>query len=249
MRLGKYPFILFYLLLLLSVGGCAEHIKEPSVAGSFYPSDPKVLRNAVDRFLAQAEDKQVEGKLIALLSPHAGYLYSGRVAAHSYRHLKGKNIETVILIGPSHHKTFNGASVYTKGVMRTPLGDIKINEKIARSLINENAHIRFYPEAFEKEHSLEVQLPFLQVVLKDFTIVPILISSPTKESYEELTKKLIGIIGADDKTILVASTDLSHYHDYDTAVKKDSKTIDVIERMAIDELEQYLMTGECEMCG
>ena len=94
------------------------------------------------------------------------------------------------MIGPSHHAGFKGASVYTKGSFRTPLGDIKINERLAEGLLNEAADVRFYPEAFEKEHSIEVQLPFLQTVLKDFTIVPILIGSPTKQTFEHLISRV-----------------------------------------------------------
>lgn len=238
-----------YCLLFTVFLGCKENVKEPAVAGSFYPSDEKTLREIVDSFLARAEDQQVNGKLIALISPHAGYQFSGQVAAYAYKHIMGREINTVILICPSHYKAFNGASVYAKGGMRTPIGKIRINEKIARSLINEKANVSLYPEAFEKEHSLEVQLPFLQRTLKDFTIVPIIIGSPTKESFEHLTERLTDILRKDEKTIIIASTDLSHYHDYETAVMMDRKIIDAIERMSLEDIEGYLRTGEGEMCG
>ncbi len=249
MRLKTFLLLTFYFLLLTFSPGCSEHIKEPSVAGVFYPSDGNDLRQMVDSFLAGAQKQQVEGKLIALISPHAGYRFSGHVAAYSYSHLKDRDIRTVILIGPSHHIALSGASVYVKGSMKTPLGNIKINGKTAKSLINEKADVNFYPDAFDKEHSLEVQLPFLQQTLKDFKIVPILIGSPTKASFEHLTEKLAELLNKNEKTIIIASTDLSHYHDYETAVKMDHKIIDAIERMSIKEVERYLISGECEMCG
>jgi len=229
--------------------GCKENVKEPSAAGTFYPSDEKTLKEMVDGFLVRAEGQPVEGKLIALISPHAGYQFSGQVAAYAYKHLAGRDIKTIILIGPSHYASFTGVSVYTKGSMKTPLGNIKINERIAGSLINEKANVSFYPDAFAKEHSLEVQLPFLQQVLKNFKIVPIVVGSPTRESFEFLKEKLTELLRKDEKTIIIASTDLSHYHDYNTALLKDKKITDAIERMSLEDVERYLMTGEGEMCG
>ena len=229
--------------------GCQAEIKEPSVAGTFYPAQKDTLKKMVDDFLSKAPKSNYSGKLMALIAPHAGYQFSGQVAAYSYKQFKGRDIKTVILIGASHYKSFTGISVYTKGSMRTPLGDVKINEKVAKSLLNENADIRFYQDAFEKEHSLEVQLPFLQRVSKDFTIVPILTGNLTKKSFEYLTERLIEILQEDEKTIIVASTDLSHFHDYRTAMTMDRKMTDAIERMSIGDVEGYLMNKDAEMCG
>ncbi|MBI5632978.1 MAG: AmmeMemoRadiSam system protein B [Nitrospirae bacterium] len=237
------------LILLLSVFGCAERVKEPAVAGSFYPADEKTLKETVDNLLAHAEDQTVHGRLIALISPHAGYVYSGQIAAFTYRHLKERDIDTVILIGASHHKTYQGASVYARGGMKTPLGLVKINEKMAQSLLDEKAQVTFSAEPFEKEHSLEVQLPFLQATLKDFRIVPILMGSPTPESFTYLSDKLTAILRGNPKAIIIASTDLSHYHDYETAGQKDMKIIDAIRRMSVEDAEQLLRTGDGEMCG
>ncbi|MFA4828474.1 MAG: AmmeMemoRadiSam system protein B [Thermodesulfovibrionales bacterium] len=254
-QVPSFKFQVFYLLttvycLLFTVFlGCKEDIKEPSVAGAFYPADGKTLKEMVNGFITGAEKQPVDGKLIALISPHAGYQFSGQVAAYAYKHLAGRDIKTIILIGPSHYASFTGISVYTKGSMKTPLGNIKINERIARSLINEKANVSFNPRAFEKEHSLEVQLPFLQQVLKDFKLVPILVGSPTRESFEFLRDKLAEILRKDEKTIIIASTDLSHYHDYNTALLKDKKITAAIERMSLEDVERYLMTGEGEMCG
>ena len=245
MRNKKALFCLVSMLLLLFA--CSVAGKEPSVAGTFYPADKETLKTTIEGFLSKAEKIQASGILTAIVSPHAGYQYSGQVAAYGYKQIQGRDIKKVILIGPSHHAGFKGASVYTKGSFRTPLGDVKINEKLAESLLNENADVRFYPEAYEKEHSLEVQLPFLQTVLKDFTIIPILVGSPTRQTFDHLTTKLSEML--DDKTLIVASTDLSHYHDYAKAKEMDGKIVSAIERLSSADTENLLSRGESEFCG
>ncbi len=244
--------LFLFLCLFISlpfVSNCSDLVKEPAVAGSFYPADKETLMKTVDGFLAGAENKPVDGRLVALIAPHAGYPYSGSIAGYTYKQLKNRDIETVILIGPSHHAAFNGVSVYEKGKIKTPLGMIKIDHKITRALINKEADVTFYPEAFEKEHSLEVQLPFIQRVFKQVKIVPVLIGAPTRKSFDFLTDKITEIMRENEKVIIIASTDLSHFHDYDTAVKMDMKTIDAVERMSVNDVQKYLMTGEGEMCG
>ena len=248
MILKRIFFLIVYGILLIPCSvGCAENVKEPSVAGTSYPADKKELRETVEGFLAKAEKGQRNGKLIALVSPHAGYRFSGQVAAYGYKEIKDSGIKKVILIGPSHHSAFKGASVYTKGSFRTPLGDVKIDETLAAGLLDEKADIRFYPEAYEKEHSIEVQLPFLQTVLKDFTIVPILIGSPTKQTFEHLVSGLTDML--DEKTLIIASSDLSHYHDYARAKEMDGKIISAIERLSVMDAAQLLQNGEAELCG
>jgi AmmeMemoRadiSam system protein B/AmmeMemoRadiSam system protein A len=242
--------VFFYLLLIVFSPGCrAENIevKEPAVAGTFYPSDRETLKKSIEEFLSKIEKSKVEGKLIALISPHAGYMYSGQVAAYGYKQIEGSDIKKVILIGPSHRSALKGASVYTKGSFKTPLGDVKINESLALSLLNESADIRFSPEVYDGEHSLEVQLPFLQTVLKDFTIVPILLGSTTGKTIEHLIMKLTEIF--DERTLIVASTDLSHYYDYVTANEMDEKLISALERISLKDTVDLLRSGKSEMCG
>jgi len=240
----SFVHIILVIVFLFSCNGTA---KEPSVAGTFYPADREQLNDLVSEFLLKAGKSSNERRLIALISPHAGYVYSGRTAAFGYKEINDKDIKNIILIGPSHYLAFSGASVYTKGGFRTPLGTVRINEKIAEGLLNEDADVRFYPKAYEKEHSLEVQLPFLQKVLKDFAIVPILIGSPTRKTFEHLISELSEIL--DEKTLLIASTDLSHFHDYSTAKEMDSKVIEAIETLSAVKTEELLRTGKGELCG
>jgi AmmeMemoRadiSam system protein B/AmmeMemoRadiSam system protein A len=241
--------VFYSLLIVFFIHGCSGEVKEPAVAGYFYPADKNVLGQTVDQFISRAGKTPVDGRLIALIAPHAGYQFSGSVAAYSYRQIQESGAKTVILIGPSHHKAFRGVSVYDRGSMKTPLGLMKIDRKIARSLINKDADVTFYPDAFEKEHSLEVQLPFIQRLFKKVKIVPILVGTPTRKSYDHITGRLAEIMRNDDRTILIASTDLSHYHDYDKAVKKDRKVIDAVERMSVEDVQKLLVSGEGEMCG
>jgi len=238
---------LSFLLTCLVGTGCTDNIKEPSVAGTFYPADKKELKDTIDTFLSKVNRIPREGNIIALISPHAGYRYSGQVAAYGYKHIQDRDIRKIILIGQSHHEGFKGASVYTNGSFKTPLGNVEIDEKSAKKLLNENADVKFYPEAFAKEHSIEVQLPFLQSMLKDFTIIPILIGSPTRQTFEHLISELTEMM--DGQTLMIASTDLSHYHGYSEAVEMDSKLISAIERLSVMNAGELVQTGKSEMCG
>ncbi|MBS1112337.1 MAG: hypothetical protein H6Q92_99 [Nitrospirae bacterium] len=238
---------LSFLLTCLVGTGCTDNIKEPSVAGTFYPADKKELKDTIDTFLSKANRIPGEGNIIALISPHAGYRYSGQVAAYGYKHIQDRDIRKIILIGQSHHEGFKGASVYTNGSFKTPLGNVEIDEKSAKKLLNENADVKFYPEAFAKEHSIEVQLPFLQSMLKDFTIIPLLIGSPTRQTFEHLISELTEMM--DGQTLMIASTDLSHYHGYSEAVEMDSKLISAIERLSVMNAGELVQTGKSEMCG
>ena len=251
MRTGKIAFLMLVVLAAAAtvILASKDAVKEPAVAGAFYPGEQAELGRVVDGFLANAVVKQESGRLIALIAPHAGYLYSGQVAATSYRHLSERNVDTVILIGASHFSSYAGASVYAEGSMRTPLGNVKINEKIARSLLSETAGVTFFRDAYAKEHSLEVQLPFLQRTLKNFTIVPILMGGATQASVTHLTDRLTEILRKNDRVIIVASTDLSHYHAYDAAAAKDRKVIDAVSRMSVEDLQGLLSSSEGEACG
>jgi len=237
------------LLMVLFPCACSATVKEPAVAGSFYPADSKKLAADLDRYLAQPGDAGDEGRLLAVVAPHAGYIYSGGVAGYSYARLKGKNIRRVILLGPTHYAALNGAVIYPGSGMKTPLGVVRIDESLARSLADEKAGVKLVAEPFAREHSLEVQLPFLQRSLKDFSIVPILIGRMTQESYKHLADKIATLLKSDESALLVISTDLSHYHDTATAAGMDKKVLDAIERLSAVDLERLLASGEGEACG
>lgn len=237
------------LLSFVFPGGCAASVKEPAVAGSFYPAEKAKLTAEVDRYLDQGGSPSGEGRLLALIAPHAGYVYSGHVAGHSYAKIRGKDIRTVILIGPAHHAAVNGAVIYPGGGLKTPLGVVPVNDSLVRSLASDQNGVKLAAEPFSREHSLEVQLPFLQRALREFSVVPILVGRMTSDSYRHLADGLAAILKKDEHSLLVISTDLSHYHAADKAGKMDRKVLDAAERLATGELERALMSGQGEMCG
>jgi AmmeMemoRadiSam system protein B/AmmeMemoRadiSam system protein A len=237
------------LLMVLFPAACSSAVKEPAVAGSFYPGDKKRLEADLDRYLGQSGGSPDDGRLLALVAPHAGYMYSGGVAGYSYARLKGKDIRTVIMLGPSHYAAISGAVIYPGGGLKTPLGVVKVDEALARSLASDKNEVALSAGPFEREHSLEVQLPFLQKTLMDFSVVPILIGRMTPASYRHLADRIAACLKKDDKALIVISTDLSHYHDSKTAGIMDRKVLDAVERLAAGDLEMVLKNGEGEACG
>ncbi len=196
-----------------------------------------------------AEPSKQDGELVALICPHAGYQFSGAVAGYAYRNLKDRFVKTVILIGPSHYYPLKGISVYKRGFFRTPLGDIEVDKDIAGALIKEDSEIAFNPMAFDKEHSLEVQLPFLQRTLKGFKIVPVLVGAPTENSIRSFIAGLTEVMRQRKDIIIIASSDLSHYHGYEDAMRMDSRFIEAVQRLSIEELQLLLSKAEVEACG
>jgi hypothetical protein len=200
-------------------------IREPAVAGAFYSGSKEGLENVIDEYLLRAKLPKIEKYVRALIVPHAGYQFSGWVAAYGYKTLINQDIDTVILIGNSHREYFEGVSVYASGYYKTPLGNIEIDKALAKKIIDSHEKISFRESAHSQEHSLEVQLPFLQKVLGNFKIVPIIIGNQPG-AVEILINALKGLI--DDNTLLVASSDLSHYPGYEDAKYSDNKVIEAI---------------------
>jgi len=176
-------FVFAYSLILTAYGLFAKEIKQPNVAGVFYPANPQELSQTINDFLNSANPEPIGGDIFALISPHAGYDFSGRTAAFGYKLIKGRPYKTVIVIGPSHYYPFNGVSVYPEGSFRTPLGELEIDKEFTDRLLYKDKDIFFEPAAFEKEHSVEVQLPFLQKVLAGFSATrsPQNIGDPPKQ--------------------------------------------------------------------
>ncbi|MGA2221549.1 MAG: AmmeMemoRadiSam system protein B [Verrucomicrobiia bacterium] len=230
-----------------------KRIREPAVAGIFYPKDQATLSQTLDALLAGATPHTIDGELRALICPHAGYPYSGPVAATAYRLLSGHDFQTVMLLAVSHYAAFAGASVANADVYRTPLGDVPVSPK-ARELAKINPFVleprcfvqrpqwfsqasHAVPPAGEDtpetwEHSGEVQVPFLQKTLKNFTLVPVVTGEVDPE---KMAGVLVGQV--DDKTLVIASSDLSHYHPYDEARARDKVTTDAIVNLDIDRMK------------
>ena len=223
-------------------------VRNTVVAGSFYDSDPENLRREVDFLLNEANAPKLKGHIRGLVAPHAGYMYSGSVAAAAYRILKGSSYEAVFLVGPSHQEYFNGVTIYPGDAYQTPLGQIPINKEFRAALIRQSPIIQLSDAGHRAEHSLEVQLPFLQRVLGDFSIVPLIIGNQTKEYCLNLGKA-IAVVARRRNVLLVASSDLSHYHPYDDAVKLDQQVISHVAAFDEHELMDRLDNEKVEACG
>jgi AmmeMemoRadiSam system protein B len=202
-----------------------EKLRFSAVAGQFYPEEKRELERMIDDFLKEVKIPEIEGKVFGLILPHAGYVFSGFVAAHGFKLISGKNFKNVILIGDSHYEYFDGVSIWEKGFWETPLGKIRVNEELAKKIISHSKRFFIRDSAHLFEHSLEVQLPFLQKVLKDFEIVPIIFGSENKD-WEDLAKAILNSM--DKNTLIIASSDLSHYPPYEVAKKVDSETVEAI---------------------
>jgi hypothetical protein len=230
-------------------GSGETDVRRSILQGRWYPAEPDELRRWIRNRLSEASPPQVGDRIFGLVVPHAGYRYSGGVAAHAYRLIRGSAFDRVVLIGPSHRRAFEGVSVARHDAYETPLGRVPVDRAAADRLIASSPSIRFVPEAHAVEHSLEIQLPFLQVVLGDFRIVPVIMGRQGLDSCSALAEALWGALGDGEKTLIVASTDLSHYHDRETARALDSVFIRHLERFDPEGLTGALASGRCEACG
>ena len=226
-----------------------KEIREPAVAGSWYPGSPEILSRDVNRYLENVKKEKEDGEIIALVSPHAGYMYSGQVAAYAYKSIEGKLFDTVVLVGPSHQAFFRGASVYDRGGYRTPLGVVPVDVDLSKKMMEKRKEIQFIPEAHLREHSLELQIPFLQTVLKTFKLVPIVMEPDWSWETCQYLSTAIAEAAKGKKVLLVASSDLSHFHSYDEAVKLDKIVLNHIDRFDPEGLNRDLRNGRCEACG
>uniref|UniRef100_A0A7V3ZU45 MEMO1 family protein ENU74_00625 n=1 Tax=candidate division WOR-3 bacterium TaxID=2052148 RepID=A0A7V3ZU45_UNCW3 len=243
------------LLLIFMCGSKPQKLevkmkRKPFVSGQFYPDNKKELKEIIENYLQAAEVSEVKEKIIGVLAPHAGYPYSGGVAAFSYKALKDKNINTIIMLGPSHQATFEGFALYGDGFWETPLGEVAIDEEVAKKLKSKCLLLKENKNAHNYEHSLEVQLPFLQVILKDFKIVPIMTLFPKYEECESLAKAISEVIRESKKNIIfLISSDLYHGYSYKECVETDKKTLSYIERLSPKDFYNALLKEEVAACG
>ena len=238
--------------------GCSnaqeQKIRPAGVAGGFYPKDPAELSSLIDNYLQAVPAQNIEGKILAIISPHAGYVYSGHVAAYGYAALKNQKINRVIIISPSHLESFKGVSIYNGDAYSTPLGKLFVDTEFAKKLSESYDLLKLSNVGHEgviqgrMEHALEVQLPFLQKVIPEFLIVPIVMGDQQYESCRALGVSLAKLI-TDSKTIIVASSDLSHYHDYNSAVAMDKKVLNAILEWDFFNLSRNLNSRIWEACG
>ena len=227
-----------------------SNVRKAAVAGAWYPGTAAALASAIDRHVAAADraGADVRGDLVALVAPHAGLMYSGPVAAHAYRLLRGRAFDVVVLVGPSHFVGFDGVSVYPSGGFATPFGVAPIDVACAAAIAAATPIVHAHPAAHVREHSLEMQLPFLKHLAPGVPIVPLLMGSQTAATAAALGEALaLALRGR--TALLVASTDLSHYHDAATAATLDQVVIDCVARFDADGLQAALGAQPEHACG
>ena len=223
-------------------------LRKSVIAGSWYPGDPSVLRKDIQNYFKAVPDLALEGEIVALIAPHAGYIYSGQVAAYAYKLICGKKYDAVVVIGPSHRVAFSGVSIYSRGGYETPLGVVSVNKSLAEAIKDLNEIINEMPAAHLQEHSLEIQLPFMQEALGDFSFVPLVMGDQSENTCRKLAVAIHQAAG-DRKILIVASSDLSHFHDYNTAKKLDEVILRHLKESDAAGLMETLTAGTAEACG
>ncbi len=226
-----------------------DRIRKAAIAGTWYPGDPATLTRDIRTFLHDAAIPHLAGRPVAVISPHAGYIYSGPVAGYAYKAVQGQSYKRVVVISPSHRANFPFLSLWAEGGYATPLGVVEIDEEFCARLTNDSASIRDSRPMHLAEHALEIQLPFLQVSLGTFKLCPIIMGQQQMGLCRELGNVLARAIGDPRETLVVASSDLSHFHHSSRAAVMDSTIAKRIEEFDIEGLNQALETGAGEACG
>jgi len=222
-------------------------IRHQQVAGYFYPAEKEKLQRDISLLLNVAKPEKSFNKIFGIVSPHAGYIYSGKTAAYAYNLLKNKSYKTVIVISPSHAEYFPGISIYDGDAYETPLGIVEIDKDMTEKIVNNSKVIFKGIQGHRKEHALEVQIPFLQSVLKDFKIVPIVMGDQSKMFVDHLAEKISEVV--DEETLVVASSDMSHFYSSEEADRLDSVVEQRINDFDFEQLLKDLDDKECEACG
>ncbi len=227
------------------------HVRRSVVAGQRYPGTRPALERAVDDYVAAAAGQPlVPGHLIGLISPHAGYAYSGATAAHAYRQLEGRCYDTVVLLGPSHREWLGDGAVSGADAYETPLGLVPLDAALIDALLARLPLTRLRRDA---EHSLEIQLPFLQRRLGSFSLLPIMLSADRPEFAQDLARALVDALreqpGRLERTLLVASSDLHHIENYAEVVDRDRLIVDALDHYDLAALTRVLMDSHSTVCG
>jgi AmmeMemoRadiSam system protein B len=223
-------------------------IRPPAVAGSWYSSNAEQLAGEVDGYLDAAAATPSMSNVLALIAPHAGLMYSGPVAAHAYRQLRDRAIETLVIVGPSHFVAFDGVAFYGKGGFASPLGVAEIDNTFASDLMAATAVIHEDRGPHRREHSLEMQLPFVRRVAPQARIVPLLVGHQTEATATALGEAL-GQVGRNKSVVLIASTDLSHFENATTARALDTVVLHQVEKFDPDGLQAALRNNPQHACG
>jgi MEMO1 family protein len=224
-----------------------NEIRPPAVSGLFYPDDPTMLALTVDRLLEKHHAAEDRSFPVGVVSPHAGYAYSGPTAAYAYTLLQRRPFRTAVIISPSHREYFNGISIYDGDAYRTPLGLINVDIHLREKLLAQNGILKASQLGHRDEHAIEVQLPFLQRINPDAKVLPIVMGDQRSEHCLLLARALADVLTPDH--VLIASSDLSHFHDQQEAVERDRIVEEDIVALKPMRLLNDLSTSRGEACG
>ena len=231
-------------------------VRRPCVSGSFYPSQPDRLRSMIEESFKHSlgpgrlpKTPVDHRNIVAIITPHAGYIYSGPGAAHSFLHLAEEaKPDTVVILGPNHTGWGSPISIMTEGGWETPLGVVPIDEGLSKELLNSSDIIDINESAHQREHSIEVQLPFLQYIYGDFKLIPICMGYQDLKTSTEVGNALAKVL-KDKEAIIIASTDLTHQETQESAVRKDRMIIDAILEMDEKKLQDTVKRHRITTCG
>lgn len=248
MKILKACLILFTLFFSLSAAFC-QNAKQAQFSGQFYPADKAGLDNLLDELFKKANPAPLPGEVFALIAPHAGYGYSGQTAAFAYKLIQGKDYRTVVILGSSHRNIYSGIALYAEGAFVTPLGELDVDDSFVKKLLGRNEEVFADTAAFEKEHSVEVQLPFLQKSLGQFKIVPVMFGDCSLDTCRNFAGLLKEAIGQRKDVLVVISSDMYHGYDFNEAESVDELTLSFLKRMDAEGLYYGLREGRLQMCS
>lgn len=223
----------------------SQKVRRSVIAGQWYPGTKQELRHMVEQFLAHVESPPLNGQAVGLISPHAGYVYSGQVAAYAYNQVRGQSFDVVAVVSPVHRMYAGPYATTAAEAYQTPLGDVPLDGDLVGAL-DERLSLTRLP--MDNEHSLEIQLPFLQVVLGPFKLLPVMLGDQSWQACSALAEALVDLL-VDRKALLVASTDLSHFHSAGQAERLDRLVTEEIDAFDPEGLSRALVQQRTEACG
>ena len=245
-RLFAYALIIPIIISITAGISCSDTIRPAAVAGSFYPSSAFQLHRTITTLLNNAPEYSADGEIFAAMAPHAGYVYSGAVAACTFKQLAHIDFDTIVIIGHEYPYENYVAFISPADYFETPLGLVEVDRDMVKKMLKFNSRIRSSESIHSQDHSIEIQLPFLQVLGKKCKIVPIIFGNSTVKNCRIMAEAIIAAAG-DKKVFVLSSTDLSHYPSYEDANKVDTSTLDVIKTMNVDNIFSHLNAQESKV--
>jgi len=247
-------FVLFFLIFICGIlviavtGNNKIVIRKPAVAGAFYPADSKELDSLIDQFIENVQEVPVNGNIIGLVVPHAGYAYSAKTAAVGYKSVLNKKYDIVVIMAPSHRDPFNGATIFPGDAYNTPLGNINIDKSTANELVNICQYIKYSEFGHRGEHAIEVQLPFIQKIFPNAKIIPIVIGRYDWNRCNVIGKSIAKAV-KDKNVLLIASSDLYHGESYNNCKTIDARTLKAITQLNPEQFCNGSLNDTYQACG